>query len=251
MHLTPPAVDPVLVKPLPICATAQEFVESLSFVYPIVFESGDDTIPYYCGGSCFAVTLHDRLFIVTAKHCLTGRDDEPCIMGPDRRLFPIKQPVDPICDDEDNDWSDITCISTYGREHWPALCRVNTVDIGVYLQRQITADRGAFLALKGYPACHTEVDPPNILRKPSFHLGMYGGPTNDSHCHYFHVVYPPILDPDGLSGAPVVMMDYAPGHGVFPTLLGVVTRGAIGTQFLRFIGIDVVMRVILKLHQEA
>jgi len=80
---------------------------------------------------------------------------------------------------------------------------------------------------------------------------VYGGSTDDSHCHYFNVVYPPILDPDGLSGTPVVMVDHAPGRGVFPTLLGVVTRGGIGTQFLRFIGIDIVMRALLKLHQEA
>jgi hypothetical protein len=165
-------------------------------------------------------------------------------------LFPIKQTFPLACGEDDKDWADITCISTYQREHWPALQATNVVDFDQLTQREIVADRGDFLALKGYPASHTEIDPPKILRKPSFHLGVYGGPTGDRHCHFFDVIHPPIVDPDGLSGAPVVIMDYAPNRGVFPTLLGVVTRGGVDTQFLRFIGIDIVIRLLLQLNQE-
>ena len=230
---------------------AQEFVASLGFVYPIGFESGDDAFPYYCGGTCFAVRLGERLFIVTATHCLTGREGDPCIIGPDRRLFPIHQTFPLAADEDDNDWADITCISTYQREHWPAFQPNNAVDMDQLVRREIAADHGTVLALKGYPTSHTKIDPPNILRTPSSHLGFYGGPTGDKHCHFFNVIHPPIGDPDGLSGSPVVIMDHATGRGVCPTLLGVVTRGGVGTQFLRFIGVDVVIRLLLQLDQGA
>ena len=231
-------------------SNAQEFVASLEFVYPIVFESGDDAFPYYCGGTCFAVRLGERLFIVTAKHCLTGREGAPCIMGPDRRFFPIHQTFPLAADEDDNDWADITCISTYPHEHWPALQPNNAVDMDqLRNKRPFTADGRTVLVLKGYPKSHTKINPPNILRTPSLHLGVYGGPTGEKHCHYFNVEHPPIGDPNGLSGSPVVIMDHAKGRGFFPTLLGVVTRGGVGTQFLRFIGVDVVIRLLLQLDE--
>lgn len=118
------------------------------------------------------------------------------------------------------------------------------------IKRKIAANPGDFLAVKGYPASHTVISPPNILRKPSFHLGSYGGPTDDKHCHFFDAISPPIGDPDGLSGAPVVMMDPVPSCGIVPTLLGVVTRGGVNTQFLRFVGVDVVIRLVSRIDKE-
>lgn len=228
---------------------ADEFVGSLGFVYPIAFESGDADYPFYCGGTCFAVRFNERLFLITASHCLTNREGDPCIVGPDQQRFPIKQTFSLKSHSDCDDWADITCIAMYGRKHWPSLRPTDAINIDEILHQEITAKPGDFLVLKGYPTSHTVFESSKILRKPSLHLGFYGGPTADKFCHFFDIFHPVIDDPDGLSGSPVILMDHTPERGVFPTILGIVTRGGKGVQHLRFIGVDIIFQSLLNLDR--
>jgi hypothetical protein len=225
---------------------AEKFVESLGFAYPMAFESGDPDFPYCCGGTCFAIRFRGNLFIFTATHCLEGRKGTPVILGPGKRWIPIRQSFPLNSDCIDNDWADITCFSTFGSEHWPAFQDSDVVDGDALVLKEVSIGTGDLIVFKGYPASNTtvEVDPARILRKPSLHLGCYGGATDDKHCHYAYVFHPSINDPNGLSGTPVVKIECEPGGEPFPTLLGMITRGGAGVQFMRFVGLNIILRVL-------
>lgn len=226
------------------------FLERLRFVYPLNFESGDESFPYYCGGTCFAATFKERLFILTAKHCLTGRNGDPCVVGPDYAIFPLRQPFTPVCEDTDSAWSDVMLFSTYDRKHWPTLGPFNTIDLDNHIERQVWADEFSFLVILGYPTSLTkiEIEPLKILRAPSFHIGLYGGPTNDRNCHYFEVLHPITEDLDGLSGSPVLKIDLDANRAPVPTLLGVVTQA--NKEFIRFVSVGVILRMLRKATQK-
>ncbi len=223
-----------------------QFLKKARFVYPLFFESGDDAFPCYCGGTCFAVSFSEQLFIVTAAHCLKGRLGDPCIAGPDRQLFPLRQPFTPVCEDDDNAWADITCVTTYEQQHWPSLSHDNVIDLDRHVRSRIQAEKHDFLVTMGYPASLTKIDPPKIYREPSLHIGAYGGPTSDRNCHFFNVIHPQITDPDGMSGSPVFRMDYTATDGPHPTLLGVTVQGSSESPFLRFIGVNILLKMLTK-----
>ena len=230
--------------------TPQELLASLSFAYPLCFETDDDDYPVRCSGTCFAVTFREKLFIVTATHCFHGYEGTPIILGPGKRRFPVKQ-VDHVGAEEPHDWTDVSIISTYEKELWPLLDTNTAFGIDELIQSKISAKPGAFLTFVGYPrnATEVEVDPYRVIRAPSPHLGRYGGPSTDAHCHILRNFEPQIDDPDGFSGSPVLLLDITPS-GITPKLVGMVTRGGKGSQVLRFIGLDILILALKSLDQQ-
>ena len=228
---------------------AHDFIESLNFVFPLLFESEDADFPYFCGGTCFAAIYRQQLYLLTARHCIEEQRADPCIPGPDKRIFPIRQNFNVLPTPKDDVWTDICCFTTYSSEYWPALEPNHVISIDELQTLEIDADPFSALVIKGYPHFLTEVDANKIVRKAGMHIGLYGGMASESNCHIVDNLSPPITEPNGLSGSPVLKIDCLPGGNCFPTLLGMVVRGGKDCQILHFIGVNVILKVILQLSK--
>lgn len=117
-----------------------QFLEQIRFVYPLQFKSGNEAFPFYCGSTCFAAKYGVRLFIITAKHCIKGREGDPAIAGPDGTIFPLRQSFTPTCEENDSAWSDLLMFTTYEREHWPMLESAHAWDVDRHIEKHVWAD---------------------------------------------------------------------------------------------------------------
>lgn len=228
----------------------ESFVHSLGFCKPLFFASGSQDYPFYCGGTCFLVRYNCKFFIFTAKHCL--RDDPEFVYvltNNSQELIPIRRQLSPVDEGDDSTWADVCCLTTYSGEHLPNLTADDYIDFDTMIQRHIFADVGHQLVLKSYPYCEFEITSKNkLLKTPMLHMGRYGGTTESKHCHYFNVEYPELGDPNGMSGSPVVKLEYDLKLGAYPTVVGMVLQGSSSVQFLRFVGVDVLLRVLMRIQ---
>ena len=232
-------------------AALLNFTKSLHFVYPLSFESGDPDWPVYCGGTCFAITDGPQLFIITAKHCIEGRADDPLILGPTKTWFPLKQHIFLGSNTGELDWEDISCFTTYGAEHWPEMGPADAIDLNDLMTRKIFADDDSLLVVTGFPDFETEILEGTIVRKATLLVGRFGGRTNDPHCYFFRIVHPQLVAPNGLSGSPVLKVERGTNGAFSSKLLGMVIRGGEGSPMLRFIGVDVLIRMLQKIRRTA
>jgi len=223
---------------------AQEYIKSINFVFPLFFRSEDTCYPYYCGGTCFAAKYHKRFYVLTARHCLENQFGEAAILGPQNEFFPIKQDFSIHRTTTDDTWTDVCCFSTHESRFWQNIRSDNYIDFEYLESVKIEAESSTFIAIKGFPDSLSEIGEPKIVRRAAMHVGFYGGQTNEHHCHIFDNIMPPFEDPNGLSGSPVFKIDYCPNRECESTLLGMVVQGGKNAQLLRFIGVDVLIRII-------
>lgn len=257
--VTPPQTliatsEPLLAIPdliTPVETALLNFTKSLHFVYPLSFHSGDQDWPVYCGGTCFAVTDGCDLFIVTARHCNKGRLGDPVVLGPGKSRFPLRQHVYLGTEQSDLDWEDIACFTTYRIEQWPKMSPVDAIDLNQLMNREVFAENRSILVVVGFPDSETEIIQPTIIRKQTLLLGKFGGRTSDQHCYYFSITSPARVVPNGLSGSPVLKVERQPDGEFSSTLMGMVIRGGEGSPVLRFIGVDVVIRMLLAIRRGA
>ncbi len=223
---------------------AQEYIKSINFVFPLFFRSEDTCYPYYCGGTCFAAKYHKRFYVLTARHCLENQLGKAAILGPQNEFIPIMQDFSIQRTAADGTWTDVCCFSTYESRFWQNIRSDNYIDFDYLESVRIEAESSTFIAIKGFPDSLSEIGKPKIVRRAAMHVGFYGGQTNERHCHIFDNILPPIGDPNGLSGSPVFKIDYRPNRECESTLLGMVVQGGKNAQFLRFIGVDILIRTI-------
>ena len=228
--------------------SVMSFVQKMNFVYPLMFESEDTDFPVFCGGTCFVVRLKGKLYLVTARHCLSHTSAKPILMGPDHTLSPLEQHVFIPPHEGDSAWTDVAFVTMHEAAYMARILALTMPSIWTrFCCSHCRSTSGHPLAVKGYPASLTEVGDPMITRKATLHLGLYGGPTDDKHCHFFHVLHPKIKDPNSLSGSPVLAFQSIGGAQAFPTLLGMLIQGGLNLDFFRFVGSDVIAAHLLSL----
>lgn len=228
------------------------FIQSLGFIKPLFFASDMPEFPYYCGGTCFLVRYNDKYYILTAKHCLRDNPSSVYVQTNAQVLIPVRRLLNLNSIGEDSAWTDICCLTTYP-EHLPVLETNDYIDFNQMHGTDIIGYVNQQLVLKSYPHHKCLVtdrnDSVNLLRAPTIHMGRFGGPTESRHCHFFRVEYPDLDDPNGMSGAPVVKLDYHPIRGCYPTVVGMVLQGSSAVQFLRFVGVDVLFRFLAEVQK--
>ncbi len=229
----------------------ERFIHSLGFCKPLFFASGHDEFPVYCGGSCFVARYRQKYYVLTAKHCLRGDPERIYVLTNAQLAIPIRRSHFLIDDGDDSAWADVACLTTYPGEHMPPLDHTDFVDFDEHEKRHIFADIGHPLVLKAYPTRECEFTPASkLVRRPTIHMGFFGGQSESKHCHIFNVVYPKLGDPDGMSGAPVIKPDYEGGRGAFASVVGLVLQSSPEVEFVRFVGVDVLIRVLRGVQDE-
>jgi hypothetical protein len=81
-----------------------------SCVHPLIFETDIEGTEYGIAGSCFLAKYKDRLFVITAKHCLTpanGNDVRIALNPKTKTFLPLKQLHRAESNPADQDYADV------------------------------------------------------------------------------------------------------------------------------------------------
>ena len=210
-------------------------------VHPLLFGNNDPNFPYTMQGSGFLVEFNNRLFFVTAHHCLRNLQYTPEQL----KITPHSASKEVINFDrqyagrslvpDDPDRADLLILHVNIRnsplEALQGLLpfHLSSITCGVPGGSPDLQYRA-----HGYPASSCEVDYDSLRitgRTVILDLQHNGPASSISHVHKFTYPKDDCADPNGLSGSPVFgMITLDPKHNL-TQLIGLVIRGGNGNIY--------------------
>ncbi len=225
---------------------------------PLLFENDDEDFPYSCGGTCFLVSYEQKIFAITAKHCLIHRDIQKVLISPQpevRHFLPLCRldTIDRPIDQNDSTWSDLAFFEIdliELAEIDPPLQLPHCLDLNLEPHGGPLIPRDSLLVTRGFPTEISHVDSERlVIHEQAFGAtGIYAGRAPDAHCHHlrFHD-RSLITDINGISGSPVFYIRET-SAGLFHRFAGVIVQGSRELNVpVTFIHASVVFTALTKL----
>jgi hypothetical protein len=208
---------------------------------------------YGIAGTCFLAQYRDRLFAITAKHCLAqenGNDVRLALNQETRSFLPLKNLHRAVSNPPNQDFADIAVfeaapelLEAEARKSLRAL----TLDHFHVTSMKIKAN--AKLVVPGFPKFLNAVDYDRFVIHTQRYLsgGSYRGQTDRSGIHNMEFDELEQIDwPDGMSGSPVFFVERHPEAHFFG-LLGLLIKAERYGKKAEFIGADVLFRLLDKI----
>lgn len=224
---------------------------------PLLAEGDDEQYPYWFGGTCFLCRYGEKLYAVTAKHCLRdkAKDQVRIQRRPNSPTFITlsglftQNPSSLHREDPDqDDWAVLEALDP-AEQHDDDL--VQPLDLDVVPDAALPpTDQHRFL-VRGYPKkiCRIEYDACAI--KWQAFLGSATYRERPSWSRFCHTV---VIDDvsgvesiDGLSGSPLFLVETRPRPHVF-AFAGLALRGSKESSLLHFLEARVVRAAVVAAH---
>lgn len=227
-------------------------LSDFQFFRPILWDNANSDFRYSVGGTANLTKFSERLFILTADHCLSRSKDgygindvkipyrigseAYCLVGKGARfsLENMNEPDTDLCDIRIHLLEGSSCSSA-------PLSKGEFLHIDNFTPSSYASPR----YLSGFPTRKQWQDHPSReLGGTGLTVQGYdGGPTNDLGCRFFHSPSLIGLDADGFSGGLITSNLFGNVH-----LEGVCIRGSnsSGNDFIRFITVEVLKEQFCK-----
>jgi hypothetical protein len=220
---------------------------------PLMFENQDERFRFSIQGTCVVVRFSGRLYAVTAKHCLNGRNRSSVrirMVPGNLTWLPIQTIHTPEGKADFYDLAVVEFISSVTWEGYSPHC-LNLEGPVITLK---APPAKALLGLVGYPASNNSIDYDTMeISTKGFSVdGRCLGPGEEAHCSImrFNNVEP-IEHLNGMSGSPVLQFEEIE-EGVYRHwFAGILIRGSKQSNTGRFINAEVVIRALDVVHRRS
>jgi hypothetical protein len=217
---------------------------------PLLWETDSEEYPYWFLGSGFLVSFQERLFVVTADHCLRAGDPELLrILAHTNRpeVMPLTCVSRGVGPDPHEDYRDVAILTVDpAYKHPRGTGYVPPLEIAGRLANSLL--RGEALTVRGFPhaGALTHIDYANLhITTQAASFGAdYLGRHSEPFLHEMRFLESvPITNFNSMSGSPVFRNPLAPDRAVYQ-LAGMLLRA--GGKLGRFLDSGMIIQALNK-----